>query len=588
MGGPFGKLLRAFRSAATWLTPAAVRRWRQRLLLNHPLAWRTMLPTVAWWSFVACAVAVAGAVLEFRSPADVATATDLFATRFTLSYLSVVAGVVWWVLQLRIPLGEVALVQHVKLFLLNTLTIFLLFLPGGVFTLAATARFAHSISDAEFTRDATFLRHSLIGTCTPGLTQAYVDANRAELVSSLARFGFAFGTEQYHSAVDIEHPEVQTGFCPPGSAKLLVVDAAGPSNADQYLTVLFRLESIEESKDLWSRAWGLYREDLFGLFHAYSGIALVGALIIGVLSQPTYAWRRNKAAWLLARASWRSTSRHRSLQTRRGHRLLLSHPVAWAAGRHLVPSYCALLALVIFGLLLLLELGLHLSGQAFDAAEVLSVGLAAVAYTWPYVWLFVRRVDLKIAPTAPWRTIAWNQLAAAVAPAALFAALDAASSMSSVAAPFLAILNAVFVLMIGTIRSYRGRLPTVLWTLSVIPLVLFSFAMAEAGIGGIVALAAVVVAIIFLASLSGPYPVTAVQRDAATTIILNVPSAVFACFIALLLLIKATGRPVPTSLSDQELLFTLGFVIASGLGYVYVLGRFVRVLARADYEPKRE
>ena len=345
----------------TWnwrLTPAFLHRLDHRLVTHRPLLWRVRLHWVAWWSAVASFGAFLVAYFSSRSSADVWNPGELVKTCLTIGYVSLIVGLLWGVLQLRRPIGERPLLDHLRLFLLNTLTIALLFLPNRVFALTATFRAAHCMPDATFQQEFEWHRRHNFWRCSEHITPELVSSSHAKLTDALARFNLkAPGVAASHAV-----------YCANGGSSLELVSAAdaSPSSHDSgmHLALEEKLKSIQHSKELWRRLSGMYYEELVAVRRRGFVLACLIALVLGIASHPASSWRRIMIRRGIGRSQATTKQRRLELARRaRSHRpsrlsYRVGSPLASCPARHSRAHVARFLAVFI---------GRSFWGRAFDS-----------------------------------------------------------------------------------------------------------------------------------------------------------------------------------------------------------------------------
>lgn len=557
-----------------WLTPRPLQRLQSRWLLERPLAWRTNIAWVSWWS--GCAAALSGG-LGFtwaRYCKEMWTATDLNFAAGSGAVLSGVALSAWVLLILRHSVGELPWRRQLRLTLLHALGVLLLILPGDAFTLAVTWGTAGRVPSDVFAADAALYSNFELG-CTdagtlanPTLAEQFASEDLSRALRAAAERYISIDESHDCGGLRLCWARRNAGLNVNGASVLLSSSTPGVAQRLQQ-----RMSSARSSKELWEKDSGEYFVRYVGCLRLELALALAGGLLLSFVSYP--ASGRRRSAWCPSLPRWRLAVRRawtpRFVATAE-HRLLLVHPRLWATRLLVFWGSWALVAVLLAALLA--------RGKSDDRflASLLSSGCLPVS------WGLIRRPD-TLSPhlRAAWRLIFAG--CAALLPGVLVAGvatrllLEDASAATLSISLFYATAFATTWLAIWLLRSFRGGISAVFgWVWGGGAYVAATvFAMNSQS------LAWLLVIPVFGAALLLhwiPSPISPIAERVAGGLLCSVPVS----FIALTPLITSISKHASAAV-DETAAVALLFACAFGL-YVFVTERAIRVLLRAYYQPR--
>ncbi len=388
--------IRRFKNLGTNLLPGALRHLDHYLVRNWPLIWRTSLVKVVWFVGLATlGIALLGFFVPMSSKnAWIKVQVETFLN--SLQLISFMGIVIWGYLQVRIKVGERTIPEYLLMLLLNTLAAFLLLLPSSAFIIGVTIPIAKVLPDNIFEKEYAFHHQHNFWCCDSRINKDLITENSTRLQRSLGTFGLktdgSISPDGTFSSLGISGVRMCQKYLP----CLKITDLEEETMFNPVLRD--RLESIKQSKELWQSGTGDYIKRYFEIlkFNAIIGIAI--SIFIGLLSYPSYAWRRRfiqntQSHWRIDIKLWQPEWLYHLDQ-----KWLREKPMIWATRMHTFLFHSltlgtAVVALALVSLSALTDQSLIKvliknfgSKSLFIFAVVLFCGAAC-----PIAWALVRR-----------------------------------------------------------------------------------------------------------------------------------------------------------------------------------------------------
>ena len=240
-------------AATALLLPLCSHSLDRRLLLRHPLLWRSRLLPVAWSAAPATllAVAVGVALGDGIELANAWTSVEIVNAVSLCVYAAIVCALLWARVVMAHVAGPLTLARRLRVIGFNTLALLLIFVPPYALHAVLSHRVATVMPDAEFAKDWSYHQSHRFWTCMPNDVWSTVVRERARLEASLRRFGVATQGEVRICnfllpnlyEIPLCEQTKQTKLC------LVMENADGTTDAQ---LIELRLESIRMHKARWS------------------------------------------------------------------------------------------------------------------------------------------------------------------------------------------------------------------------------------------------------------------------------------------------------------------------------------------------
>lgn len=375
-------------AATALLLPLCSRLLDRRLLLRHPLLWRSRLLPVAWSAIPATLLAVAVGVTlgDGMSSENAWTGVEIVNAVSLCVYAAIVCAALWARVVMAHVAGPLTPARRLRAIGFNGLALLLIFVPPYALHAVLSHRVATVMPDAEFAEDWSYHQSHRFWACMSGDARFAVVRERARLEASLPRFGVATQGEVTQCNFSLNFFE--NPLCEQNNQCLVMQNADGTTDYTQLLER--RLESIRMHKARWRPVRLATWLPDGGLLALQLGVT---AALAALLSLPGVD-RQNVGPGELLRSTLGRWRRRLSLRPwlpafvrDYDRRLLLTAPLAWATGAPIVALGAAALGLLLAGLMAATAL---LPGSVSKQGQGLSVfWVSFVTAIQPVWWALV-------------------------------------------------------------------------------------------------------------------------------------------------------------------------------------------------------
>ena len=382
--------LETFARAITWLnartTPSVLRRLDRYLVQNRPLIWRSKILWVAWWCSILCVVLSGVGCWTARSTVDVWSTRDQVQLGELVRYATVVLIVVWAVLQLRVPFGELPWRRLAGLSAVNFAALILMLLPSHLVLVSSSFTSSCLLTTGQVSQLSRVVDPQL--PCQP------YDEDQHRRIANVVRL-LGLKERKHLDLSQCGDSYIRANF---------EAVADGDRTPDVAYSFGERIASINDSQRFWRGAGGGLYDAYFDEWSLEILIALCGALVLTFLASPISPWRRLLGDRFNLRVSWLSVPRMRL-----DRYLLFKWPLIWAERLHFsVPT---------IGIFIASALGLDLVIGPSSTGKVRTFSKLVVGVCvgcWPLIWLSTRRTDVGLALPVRWRAVTGLALAASL------------------------------------------------------------------------------------------------------------------------------------------------------------------------------